>query len=211
MKRLLGFKVSWFLGFVKFSFFCCDLLVSVVTEEKMAAQTLSATPAAVQTGTTAPAATNMAQYPMASLYVGDLHNGVTESMLYNKFSQAGPVLSIRVCRDAITRRSLGYAYVNFQQPADGKEIGAFSDTVAAERALDTMNFDSLNGKPIRIMWSQRDPTIRRSGAGNVFIKNLDPNIDTKSIYDTFSMFGNILSCKVGSMSNQLTNCLDRQR
>lgn len=123
---------------------------------------------------------------MASLYVGDLQAGVTESQLYNKFAAAGPVLSIRVCRDAITRRSLGYAYVNFQQPAD------------AERALDTMNFDLLNNKPIRIMWSQRDPTIRRSGAGNIFIKNLDPNIDTKSIYDTFSMFGSILSCKIAS-------------
>jgi polyadenylate-binding protein len=59
-----------------------------------------------------------------------------------------------------------------------------------------MNFDLMNNKPIRIMWSQRDPTIRRSGAGNIFIKNLDPHIDTKSIYDTFSMFGAILSCKI---------------
>ncbi len=41
---------------------------------------------------------------------------------------------------------------------------------AAERALEALNYNPLNGKPIRIMWSHRDPASRKSGLGNIFIK-----------------------------------------
>lgn len=56
---------------------------------------------------------------MASLYVGDLHPDVDENILCHKFSQVGPLISVRVCKDILTRRSLGYGYVNYRDVADG--------------------------------------------------------------------------------------------
>ena len=72
----------------------------------------------------------------------------------------------------------------------------FHNVQDAERALDTMNFTDISGRPCRIMWSQRDPSLRKTGLGNVFVRNLAPSVDHKGLYDTFSVFGNILSCKV---------------
>ncbi|XP_011000826.1 PREDICTED: polyadenylate-binding protein 8-like [Populus euphratica] len=129
---------------------------------------------------------NNPNFVTTSLYVGDLEANVTDSQLYDLFNQVGQVVSVRVCRDLTSRRSLGYGYVNYSNPQD------------AARALEVLNFTPVNGSPIRVMYSHRDPSVRKSGAGNIFIKNLDKAIDHKALHDTFSVFGNILSCKVAT-------------
>ncbi|KAK6939632.1 Polyadenylate-binding protein/Hyperplastic disc protein [Dillenia turbinata] len=157
-----------------------------MTQIQVQQQHQQAAPIAGENGAVNASGSGANQFVSTSLYVGDLDVNVTDSQLYDLFNQIGQVVSLRVCRDLGTRRSLGYGYVNYSNPHD------------AARALDVLNFTPLNGKSIRIMYSHRDPSIRKSGTGNIFIKNLDKGIDNKALHDTFSTFGNILSCKIAT-------------
>ncbi|XP_060761219.1 polyadenylate-binding protein 1-A-like [Neoarius graeffei] len=123
---------------------------------------------------------------LTSLYVGDLHPDVTEMMLAEMVSRAGPIHSVHVCRDKKTFSSRGYAFVNFLHRAD------------AARALEMFDSEFLMGRPIRMMMSHKDPSMRNTGIRNLIIKNLDKSIDQASLFDRLSMFGKVLSCKVVS-------------
>ncbi|KAG7313685.1 hypothetical protein KOW79_000098 [Hemibagrus wyckioides] len=121
---------------------------------------------------------------MAALFVKDLHPEVSEVILSNRFRPAGHVQSVHICRDRKTGSPLGYAYVNFRYRDD------------AERAIDMFSFELLLGRPMRVMWSNWEPTAKPIKGGNIFIRNLDWSIDCTSLFDTFSVFGRIVSCKV---------------
>lgn len=127
--------------------------------------------------------------PNPSVYVGSLDPQVTEQTLYDHFVRLGPVMSVRVCVDATTQKSLGYGYVNFQNPAD------------AEKALDELNLSKLLTKHIRVAKIQRDPTQRRSGVSNIVVKRLPTTMDVAALKDIFTKFGRITSIKVAGDEN----------
>ena len=53
----------------------------------------------------------------------------------------------------------------------------------------------LFGKPIKVNKASQDKRAQDVGA-NLFIGNLDPEVDEKMLYDTFSNFGMIISTKI---------------
>jgi polyadenylate-binding protein len=118
-----------------------------------------------------------------SLYVGNLNFRINDSILFDFFKDFKPTFA-KVCKDMNTQKSLGYGYVNFRNSEDAKA------------AMENLSYSEFYDQPVRIMWSQRDPSLRKTGLGNLYIKNLDPEIEELSLYGLFSSFGNILSCKV---------------
>eukprot|EP00126_Sphaerothecum_destruens_P007235 Sdes_comp19751_c0_seq1m11782 len=115
----------------------------------------------------------------ATLYAGNLDEKVTDALLWELFTQMGPVLHIHLPKDRISQSHQGYGFVEFQSEQD------------ADYALKIMNMIKLYGKPIRVNKASADKKNLDVGA-NLFIGNLSPEVDEKLLYDTFSAFGVIL-------------------
>lgn len=117
-----------------------------------------------------------------ALYIGDLHENVTEAVLFQFVATSGiNIISARVCRANTTKKSLNYGYLNFASKED------------ADKAMDILNYQPLMGKPVRIMHSQRDPSIRKSGKGNIIVKNLPKAVNENSLLKSITKIGPVLS------------------
>ncbi|CAG0912981.1 unnamed protein product [Notodromas monacha] len=121
----------------------------------------------------------------ATIYVGGLDEKVAESTLWELFVQAGPVgaymdiVNVHMPKDRISQLHQGYGFVEFLGEED------------ADYAIKIMNMIKLFGKPVRVNKASAHQKNLDVGA-NLFIGNLDPEVDEKLLYDTFSAFGVIL-------------------
>lgn len=116
----------------------------------------------------------------ATAYVGNLDPQVSEELLWELFVQAGPVVNVYVPKDRVTNLHQGYGFVEFRSEED------------ADYAIKVLNMIKLYGKPIRVNKASQDKKSLDVGA-NLFVGNLDPDVDEKLLYDTFSAFGVIVT------------------
>ncbi|RKP07739.1 hypothetical protein THASP1DRAFT_16630 [Thamnocephalis sphaerospora] len=121
----------------------------------------------------------------ATVYMGNLDDRCSEALLWELMLQAGPVVNVHLPKDRVTQQHQNYGFCEFQSEED------------ADYAVKIMNMVKLFGKPIRVNKAASDKREIDVGA-NLFIGNLDPEVDEKVLFDTFSAFGVIVQTpKVG--------------
>ncbi|KAI1823170.1 hypothetical protein F4861DRAFT_511681 [Xylaria intraflava] len=95
--------------------------------------------------------------------------------------QAGPVVNVHLPKDRVTQSHQGFGFVEFNGEVD------------ADYAAKVMNGIRLYGKALRVNKASADKQKPLEIGAELFIGNLDPMVDEKILYDTFSRFGTLIA------------------
>jgi splicing factor 3B subunit 4 len=117
----------------------------------------------------------------ATVYIGNLDERVTDSLVWELMLQAGRIVNVHLPKDRVTQAHQGYGFVEFISEED------------AEYAARIMNQVRLYGKPIRVNKASADKQKTMEVGAELFVGNLDPMVTEQTLYDTFSRFGALLS------------------
>lgn len=90
------------------------------------------------------------------------------------------VVNVYLPKDRVTGSHQGYGFVELKTEQD------------AEYAMKVLNMVKLYGKPLRVSKSSLEKDSQDVGA-NLFIGNLDPDVDETLLYNTFSAFGVVVN------------------
>lgn len=115
------------------------------------------------------------------MYIGNIDERADPPTIYEIMLQMGPIHNIHMPRDRVTQSHQGFGFVEFRTPLD------------AEYAANVMNGVKLYGKSLRVNKASADKQRQAEVGAELYIGNLDPMVDEKLLYDTFSRFGPLLS------------------
>lgn len=117
----------------------------------------------------------------ATVYIGNLDERVTDSLVWELMLQAGRIVNVHLPKDRVTQTHQGYGFVEFISEED------------AEYAARVMNQVRLYGKPIRVNKASADKQKTVEVGAELFVGNLDPMVTEQTLYDTFGRFGSLIS------------------
>ena len=120
----------------------------------------------------------------ATVYAGNLSDHVTEEILFELFSQCGPVVHLNIPRDRLTNHSNGYGFIEFSTPDDAKYASAI------------MNEIPLYGTPIRTSLCTTNKEDEVDVGARLYIGNLAPDVTDLTLRTLFQQFGTLINCRV---------------
>ncbi|KAJ7956010.1 Oligouridylate-binding protein like [Quillaja saponaria] len=116
-----------------------------------------------------------------SVYVGNIHPDVTETLLQEVFASIGLLEGCKLIR----KEKSSYGFVDFY------------DRRSAAVAIVTLNGKLLFGQPIKVNWayasSQREDT---SGHFNIFVGDLSPEVTDATLFACFSVYPSCSDARV---------------
>ncbi|KAL9108936.1 MAG: hypothetical protein Q9227_006332 [Pyrenula ochraceoflavens] len=134
----------------------------------------------------------------ATVYVGNLDERVTDSLVWELMLQAGRIVNVHLPKDRVTQSHQGYGFVEFISEED------------AEYAARIMNQVRLYGKPIRVNKASADKQKTVEIGAELFVGNLDPMVSEQILYETFSRFGSLIAApKVLLCQSYVEQLVDR--
>ena len=117
----------------------------------------------------------------STVYVGNLDERVSDALVWELFLQAGRIVNVHLPKDRVTQTHQGYGFVEFISEED------------AEYAARIMSQIRLYGKQIRVNKASADKQRSVEVGAELFVGNLDPMVDERILYDTFSRFGTLVA------------------
>lgn len=124
------------------------------------------------------------------LFISELPENITESELEVFFKDYKE--SIMVCQ--INR--LAGRLTDMYAPKSVTATLIFKDHAKADEARKGLNMRKIRGKTVRIMWHEKDNSLRYNTQGNLFVKNISADVKPRDFYEKFLQFGDIISAKL---------------
>ncbi|GJN92371.1 hypothetical protein Rhopal_005401-T1 [Rhodotorula paludigena] len=124
----------------------------------------------------------------AHLYIGNLSPRVTEYMLQEIFSVAGPVLGVKIIPDrSFQHGGINYGFVEYHEMR------------SAETALQTLNGRRIFDMEVRVNWAYQNTNAQKEDLTNhfhLFCGDLSPEVNDSVLQKAFMAFGSLSDARV---------------